>query len=88
MGLEISGCCTLLVKMSVSGLAGSLSGYCIHLPARSSRALDGRIHAFPQIRISERFLQLGGYYLLSCYPPLYCILQCFCLIQLHFAEIA
>ncbi|XP_010679846.1 protein CHAPERONE-LIKE PROTEIN OF POR1, chloroplastic isoform X1 [Beta vulgaris subsp. vulgaris] len=46
--------------MSVSGLAGSLSGYCIHLPARSSRALDGRIHGFPQIRISGRFLQLGG----------------------------
>lgn len=35
--------CGVTVKMSVSGLAGSPSGYCIQLPARSSRALAARL---------------------------------------------
>ncbi|XP_057530237.1 protein CHAPERONE-LIKE PROTEIN OF POR1, chloroplastic [Amaranthus tricolor] len=46
--------------MSVSGLACSSAGYCIHLPVRSPRALNGRYCTHSQIRISERLLGLEG----------------------------
>ncbi|KAL2906774.1 Protein CHAPERONE-LIKE PROTEIN OF POR1 chloroplastic, partial [Bienertia sinuspersici] len=42
-------------------LAGSSLGYCIHLPALSSRTLAGRCCAFPQTRISGRFLPFEGH---------------------------
>lgn len=54
----------VVVKMSVSGLAVSPSGYCINLPTRNgSRAICGRIPAFSQNGFSRRFPRLEGSWL-------------------------